>query len=268
MLALRFSRLDSLGDILTADDWENTAEGILNRGRLRFYRVLAENPDSPEPSLLEEAALDFRRASDFPGTRLEAFSGLLRIQALTDGVPGVVKQIRSLEYLKGVPGHRAAAGIWLFLAGLQESGNPVRRKYLKKAQSNFHRSGKEALILFTRFLVDNLQGYHDRQRRGMEGLFRKGYLEAGLWLIQDGIEKWKYNPVKGRKEELLADIAHYRNLRPSDPRIFIAEGDILLPEDSESAHMAWRTALVLDDRCSDAWLRLGTLYRNARNARN
>jgi len=265
MLALSFSRLDSLGEILTADDWENSAEGLLNRGRLRFYRVLAENPDSPEPSLLEEAALDFRRASEFPDTRVEAFSGLLRIQALTDGVPGVVKQIRSLEYLKGIQGHQAAAGVWLFLAGLQEAGNPTWQKYLKKAQRNLHRSGKGFLILFTRFLVDKLQGHHDRSRRGMEELSRKGFHEAGLWLIQDGIEEWKHHPVRSRKEKILAEIAGYRSLRPSDPRTFIAEGDLLITEDSESAHMAWRTALVLDERCSDAWMRLGWLYHNTRN---
>jgi len=263
MLALSFSRLDLLGDILTANDWEDTAEGLLNRGRLRFYRVLAENPDSPDYSLLEEAALDFRRASDFSDTRVEAFSGLLRIQALTDGITGVVKQMRSLEYLKGIPGHRAAAGVWLFLAGLQESGNPERQKYLKKAQGNLRRSGKDDLILYTRFLVDELQGRHDRSHRGMERIFRTGYYEAGMWLIRDGVEEWNHNPVKVLKEQILTEIADYRSLRPSDPRTFIAEGDLLIPGDSESAHMAWRTALVLDERCSDAWIRLGSLYLDA-----
>jgi len=266
MLALRFSRLDTLGNRLDAEDWENTAEGILNRGRLRFYRVLAENPDSPESSLLEEADIDFRRAADHPGTQAEALSGRLRIQALTEGVPRVVNGIRYLENLKGGRGHQAAAGLWLFLAGLQESGSPVRMKYLRKALGNLRRSGRGSLIQFTRLQTESLLGRRGRVLRGMEGLYSKGFHEAGLWLIRDGIEKWKNKPERYRKEQLLAAIAEYRDLRPSDPRAFVAEGDLLIHDDSETAHMAWRTALVLDDRCSDAWLRLGFLYLNTRNS--
>ncbi|MCK5248772.1 MAG: hypothetical protein KAJ98_02350, partial [Spirochaetaceae bacterium] len=71
-VAFRFSRLDHLREILSADDWDNSADGFLYRSRLRFFRALSENPESPEIGLLDEAAADFRRAGDYLSTSWEA----------------------------------------------------------------------------------------------------------------------------------------------------------------------------------------------------
>ncbi len=263
MLAMRFSRLDSLKETLTADDWDDSADGLLNRGRLRVYRALAENPENPSPEVLDEAANDFRRASDYPSTSLEALAGLVRIQALIDGIPAAVKRLRYLERLRGVSAHQAAAGAWLFLSGIPGTDDVNRRRFLKKSMRHLSRSGNSDGISFIRALVFLHLDSREKARTQFAALAVKGVLEARIMLIQDDIENWQKNPRDAIRDILIAQIAEYKRLRPSDPRGFIAEGDLLLPEDSESAHMSWRTALVLDDRCTDSWMRLGSLYQNA-----
>ncbi len=262
-LAMRFSRLDSLKETLTADDWDDSADGLLNRGRLRFYRALAENPETPSPEVLDEAANDFRRAADYPSTSCEALAGLVRIHALVDGIPAAVKHLRNLERLGGLSAHQAAAGALLFLSGIPGTDEVNRRKFLKKARRHLSRSGTGEGISFIRFLVDLHLDSLEKARNQLAALAVKGALEARIMLIQDDIKNWQKNPRDAVRDTLMVEIAEYKRLRPSDPRGFVAEGDLLLSEDSESAHMAWRTALLLDDRCTESWIRLGFLYKKA-----
>jgi len=262
-LAMLFSRIDSLKDILTADNWDDSADGFLNRGRLRFYRALAENPETPSSEVLGEAANDFKRAADYPSTSCEALAGLVRIHALVDGIPAAVKHLRNLERLSGVSAHQAAAGAWLFLSGIPGTEDIKRLRFLKKARRHLIHSGTDDGIGLIRFLVELRLKSRTKARKKLGVLAVKGVLEARIMLIQDDVNSWKIDSRDAIRDTLMTEIAEYRRLRPSDPRSFIAEGDLLLLEDSESAHMAWRTALVLDDRCTDSWMRLGYLYKKA-----
>ncbi len=260
--AMRFSRLDFLKENLKKNDWEDSPEGLLNRSRLRFYRAIIENPDSPEPGLLDKAAVDFRRAADHSSTSSEALAGLVRIHALTDGWEAALKCLRRLERTGSRLNHRAAAGACLFLSGLPGTGNRMRRKYLNRARRHLGRSGRDEEILLIMHLVEQRLGSVEKARKGWAGMAEKGSLEARYFLIQDDVDRWVENS-QNSEELLLGNISDYKRMRPSDPRAFLAEGDLLVSKDPEAARMAWRTALVLDDRYADAWRRLGDLYKDA-----
>ncbi|MCK5736895.1 MAG: hypothetical protein KAH21_10465, partial [Spirochaetaceae bacterium] len=186
LLALGFSRLDSLTEILNSEDWEETAEGLLNRGRLRFYQAVAEKPDSPEPGLLEEAAVDFRRAADHPSTSMEALAGLVRIHALLEDTSAALKHLRRLESIRGgFSCHQAAAGACLFLSQVSGSDEALRRRFLKKARRHIVRSGLGNNIRIVRFLIDDQLSKKDRMRKGLINLSKNGFLDARLVLIQE-----------------------------------------------------------------------------------
>jgi len=262
-LALRFSRLDTLKGILSADDWEDSAEGLLNRGRLRFFQALAEKPDSPEIDILNEAAVDFRRAADFPGVYLEALAGLVRFHALIDGLPAAIKHLRGLERLGGFFWNPAAAGAWIFLSEHRGLDEKSRRRFLKRARRQLlgkAQLGENNEISLLLIEIDYQLGNLKNAGKRLETLSSRGLMEARLILIQDRILQWQQNDYESR-DRLFSEISEYKKLRPSDPRGFIAEGDLLFPGDPETAHMAWRTALVLDDRSTEAWMRIGNLYR-------
>lgn len=262
-IAFRFSRLDHLKDILTAEDWDVSADGLLYRARLRFFRALAENPESPEIGLLDEAAADFRRAADHLSTSREALAGLVRIHALVDGTGAALKALRRLEHSGGRLVRPAAAGAYLFLAELPGTEASVHRKYLRRACRHLQRSERSNEIRLIQLIIHSQLGNADKARRGWADMAQKGSPEAQIHLIRDDINRWIQNRHNESRDRLLGELSDYRRVRPSDPRAFMSEGDLLLAEDSESARMAWRSALVLDDRYAEAWQRLGDLYKDA-----
>lgn len=260
--AFRFSRLDDLNDMLETGVWEESGDGLLCRGRLRFYRAVIENPESPDIGLLEESSVDFRRASDNLSSPYEALAGLARIHALIDGRKAAEKILRRLERLGGRGSAAAAIGVCLFLAGLSGSNSTDTRRFLRRAVRQSRRAGTGTEILLIRLHIKDRLEAGGETVTGWRTLARRGSLEARIHLIESEIRSSVPSFNNERRETLLADIEEYKRNRPTDPRAFIAEGNLLLPIDPETARMAWRAALVLDDRYAEAWKRLGDLYRD------
>ncbi len=262
-IALRFSRLDELKDMLDSDDWDKSGDGQLCRSRLRFYRAMAENPESPEIGLLDDAAADFRRALDHSTSSLEAEAGLARIHALVEGTGAALKHLRRLERKGGRSGRQASSGVYLFIAELPGTRAADRKKFLRRALRCLGRAGKGGGSRLIQLLIKDQLVNVGKTRSDWSTLAGNGSLEARIYLIQSEIDHWKQSVPENIKERLMHDLGTYKKARPSDPRAFVAEGDLLLPDDAESARMAWRSALVLDDRHAKAWQRLGDHYKEA-----
>lgn len=260
--AFRFSLLDELKDMVDSGAWDESGDGLLCRGRLRFYRALIENPESPEIGLLEESSLDFRRAADHRSSSYEALAGLARIHALIDGRKAAVKQLRRLESLGGRSSAAAVIGVCLFLAGLPGSSKTDTRRFLRRALRFARRAGKgESLDLIKLHIKDRFEEVGKTDNR-WRVLAEKESLEARIHLIESEIARTDQSVPDERRDQLLAEIEDYKRTRPSDPRAFIAEGNLLLPVNTDTAQMAWRAALVLDDHQAEAWKRLGDLYKS------
>lgn len=259
--ALRFARLDELKDMLEPGVWNENGEGFLCRGRLRFYQAYVENPESPEIALLEESSLDFHRAADELSSSYEALAALARIHALIDGRKAAVKQLRRLERLGGKGSATAAIGVCLYLAGLPGTGPELNRRFLRRALRRCRRAGNAAEILLIKLHIKDRLDKGTGTAPGWRALARRGSLEARVHLIESETGSPNQFLPDERRNLLLTEIEEYKRNRPTDSRSFIAEGNLLLPIDPETARMAWRAALVLDDRQGEAWKRLGDLYK-------
>lgn len=262
--ALRFSRLDGLKKIISEDAWAKSPAGLIFRSRLRFFRALAERPEEPDSEELDEAADDFFKAvKDVPS---DAKAGLIRIMALKGDFRGAEQALRRLILFGGRSAWPAAAGACLFLA--DSSGTPMnrRRSFFVWARRLLARSkgsgvwdSGSALISA---LVDGRLGRTEACLQRLESLSTEGNREAQYLLLQQECQLYLKNPVPELQARLFESISRYKKLRPSDARIFVLEGDLFREEDLETANIAWRSALILNERNADAWSRLGNLYRD------
>jgi tetratricopeptide (TPR) repeat protein len=254
MRAARGDILESFGEV----DFSNPVEPLY-RGKFRFYRTLAQNPDSPGLPGMEEAAADFRSVPD-------GAAGLVRIAAVTEGAKAAEKLMKRLLRSARYPGE--AAGACLFMACLPGTTGKRQRQFLRRAVRRLARCGTESAVLLRARLEDGL-AHHRRAGRRREKLAARGSLEARCLQLERDIEDLMREPpgpgvqLTGLRNQLLQRVAEYRKVRPSDPRAFLMEGRLLYTDDSETARMAWRSALVLDDHFPDAWAALGYLYRDA-----
>ena len=92
--AWQSSRIHELELNLSDDIWSES--GCLDRGRLRFYRAIAEKPDFPDASILEAAAADFRMAADYPESAAEALAALIRLHGLLGNLRSTMKHLARL----------------------------------------------------------------------------------------------------------------------------------------------------------------------------
>ena len=261
--ALAFSRLDALSGFLTPDDWDHPASALLHRGHLKFYRAMAENPDSPESRLLSDAAADFREAAADSECAPEAYAALIRLTAVEAGSRRAMAQMRRLERFRFTP--KAAVGARLFLADLPGTSDRVRKRHLLRARRHLRSSGATGDALLLRASVEYRLDRPDRAVDIWRRLADAGSGEAWYRLLEYAATEGRLSESQDRREtgRLLARLRKYRDAFPMDPRSYMLEGELLLPEDAEAARMAWRGALVIDDRHAPAWARLGDLYRDA-----
>jgi tetratricopeptide (TPR) repeat protein len=257
--AFVFCRLDSLSDVMSHDDWGEQPSGPLFRAWLRYYRALAENPESPDSASLDKAAADLDEARAFDESYFDAQAGLVRIMCLKEGLKAAKRLLKPME-ISAWTRHRraglpAAAGARLFLADFPGLSQSEKRRHLRHARrmllgalSLIPRSGnsdeREELTL----ILTELETRLGRGKAALNRLVRlsgQGSLEAQCLLSGHNME----------------ELAEYRKHRPSDPRSFLFEGDLMMSTDPDTARMAWRSALVMDNRNVQAWLRLGDLYK-------
>ena len=270
--ALRFSRLDGLRSVIDDGDWTATPTGRLYRGRLGFLRALAERPDNPDASVLGGAVDDFRAAAEDGAVAGDAMAALVRIHAVLGDWDASMRALRRLIRAGGRTVRPAAAGACFFLADYPGVPAERRRGLLRRARRLMRRSGRAgygrrgeriggtASVLA---LVERRLGRRRAAFRRLESAAAAGDTEARCRLLLMDIDAFLDSPDPGTPGHLFEAIARYKKERPSDARAFIAEGDLLRPTDAETAGMAWRSALVLDERHAGAWSRLGDLYRAA-----
>lgn len=260
VFALTFSRLDSYSDFLSPEERLNNPTAILHRGHLRFYRAMAEHPDSPDSMLCTEAAADFREAAQHSDCAHEALAALARITAIEGGAVRGLASLRRLERFGSSGARRAAVGLRLYMADLPGTGLSASRHHLKKArrhlrQCSISKSDRILLAEINLRLRDS-----DASVFIWKSLEEEGCHEATYRLLRQKVIRMKDRlTVPGLLKELRA----YKDLCPMDPRAYMLEGELVFDDDPEAGRMAWRGALVLDDRFAPAWGRLGDLYRDA-----
>ena len=273
--AFIFCRLDSLSDVMSHDDWGVQPSGPLFRAWLRYYRALAENPDSPDWASLDKAEADLEVARGCDESYFDAQASLVRIICLKEGLQAAIRLLKMLEFSAwtrhrqaGLP---AVAGVRLFLADFPGVSQSEKRRHLRHARrmligslSAIPRSGnsdeREELTL----ILAEVETRLGRRKAALHRLVRlsgEGSLEAQCFLLGHDAEEQSSGP----SSVLLESLAEYRKQRPSDPRSFLYEGDLMMPKDPDTARMAWRSALVMDNRYVQAWLRLGDLYKEIWN---